>query len=636
MGTHEVRVRTAEEDHRVFMKRLLRDVRACERMLEQGMFEDGVRRIGAEQELFLVDRAWRPAPVSQQVLADIDDARVTTELARFNLEFNLDPLEFGGSALLRMEEQLDQLLELVRSAARMHNAHALLIGILPTLAPSDLGLDNMTDRVRYRELNEALTKLRGGPYQFRIKGTDELNLDHDSVMPEACNTSFQVHFQSGPDEFARLYNISQAATGPVLAAATNSPLLFGKRLWRETRIAVFQQALDTRTTSHHERSPRVSFGRGWLKGSVVEIFKEDIARFRVLLDAPSEEDAFEVLERGEVPQLKALRLHNSTIYRWNRACYGISANGKPHLRIENRVLPSGPTVVDEVANAALWFGIMSGMSDEHPDITEKLDFDHAKSNFLAAARVGLEAHMRWLGGRSIAARELLLKELLPLARAGLEKRGIEQDDIDRYLSVIAERVETERTGSRWLVDSMANLKNTGTQFERLSAVTAAALARQCQGDPVHTWSLAEIDEAGGWKQHYQRVEQIMTTDVYTVHKDDLIDLVVALMEWEHLRYVPVEDDDHKLVGLVSLRCLLRLAGEDLAQHRGQPVPVHSVMHEKLRKVGPDTPTLEAIAIMREEGIGCLPVVHDDRLIGVVTERTFLHLSRQLLEKTIQE
>ncbi len=415
MGSHEIERELDAERLRQFTRKLLTDLRAIDRMLEAGAIESGVRRIGAEQELFLVGPRWGAASNNLEILADLaDDDHFTTELGRFNLEFNLDPMSWGGGCLSQMEGQLDRLLRRVREAAERHGTQVVMTGILPTLEKADLTLDHMTPKPRYFALNEAMTRLRGGAYIFHLKGQDELKLTHDSVMLEACNTSFQVHFQTGPEEFARLYNIAQAVAAPVLAAATNSPLLFGKRLWRETRIALFQQSVDTRAPTAHlrEQSARVRFGRDWIDDSVMEIFQEDVSRFRVLLAADVEEDPFEVLARGGVPTLQALRLFNGTIYRWNRPCYGISA-GRPHLRIENRVLPAGPSLVDEVANAAFWLGLMSAVYEQHHDIRQVLHFDEVNENFVAAARLGLGAHLWWIGHRDVPARELLLEELHP-------------------------------------------------------------------------------------------------------------------------------------------------------------------------------------------------------------------------------
>lgn len=631
MGTQNVN----ESEHAAlqgFMRHLLADLRALELMLEQGRIESGIRRIGAEQEVFLVDRAWRAAPLAQEVLKRVDNDHFTTELARFNLEVNLDPQEFGGSCLRQMELQIEELLALARNAAQEENADIILTGILPNLHKSDLDLENMTPKPRYAALNDALTALRGKAYEFRISGVDEIRFEHYSVMLEACNTSFQVHFQTGPEEFAELYNVAQAITAPVLAAGVNSPLLFGKRLWRETRIALFQQSVDTRGNNPHLREirPRVSFGDRWLENSVLEIFQDDIARFKVLLSTDIDEDPLQAVAEGRAPKLKALQLHNGTVYRWNRPCYGIG-NGIPHLRIEARFLPAGPTIVDEVANSALWFGLMSAVSSEYDDITKVMDFDDAKNNFIGAARTGLDAQFTWINGKRFTAQELLCKELIPLAREGLKSGGIDGSDIDRYLGVLEERIESGRTGSSWLVDSLNGMKNQGTKSERLAALTAATVQRQGTGDPVHRWELAQLAEAGGWRQNFQRVEQYMSTDLFTVHEDEIVDLVASIMDWRKIRHIPVEDGEHRLVGLVSYRQLLRHLARDHVAGETKPIAVRELMAKDLISVAPETPTLEAIGIMKSRRISCLPVVKDDRLVGIVTETDFLEVAGQLLE-----
>ena len=636
MGEHEVR--TMEGDsRRAFMKCLLRDLRALEIMAREGQIESGVRRIGAEQELFLVDQSWRPAPAALDLIERLDDEHFTNELALFNVELNVDPFVFGEDALHRIETQLRELLGRAEDAAAEMGIHCVLAGILPTLRQSDLDLRNMTPRQRYRELNRALAEMRGGaPFDFRIKGVDELILKHDSVMVEACNCSFQVHFQVDADEFPRLYNIAQAVAGPVLALATNSPLLFGRRLWRETRIATFQQSVDTRSTSDHlrELSPRVSFGRSWVKDSVVELFREDIARFRVIFGTECEEDSLEVLEQGGVPSLKALRLHNGTVYRWNRACYGVT-EGKPHLRIENRLFPSGPTILDEVANAAFWFGLISALSEEHRDITKVMDFEDATANFQAAARNGLHAQFDWLG-KARPAERLVADELLPLARQGLVERGIRGEDIERYLGVVEERVESMQTGSQWLISSLSSMRDHGTAGERLNALTAASVARQKTCEPVHTWEPARLEEAGGWQHNYIKVEQFMTTDMFTVHEDESIDLVASLMDWQRIRHVPVEDSQHKLVGVVSYRALLRHLASGGEVDGKEHVAVSQLMHENPLTVSPDTRTLEAIELMRKSKVGCLPVVKEGHLVGVVVERDFMDIAAELLAERLRE
>ena len=636
MGITEIKAQAGGEQHRLFMRRLLTDLRALEKMLEDGLVQTGVRRIGAEQEMFLVDKAGRPAGLALDMLKALDDPHYTTELGIFNLELNIDPTVFGDGCLRRMEQQLDDYVGKARAAARKLGADIVLTGILPTIRKSDLGLENMTPLPRYAVLNKAMTDLRGGPYEFRIKGVDDLIVKHDNVMLEACNTSFQVHFQVGPDEFARLYNIAQAACAPVMAAATNSPMLFGNRLWRETRIALFEQSVDTRSPGDHlrEKPSRVSFGRGWVKKSVTELYQEDIARFRALIGLEADEDPFEILARGEAPELRALRLHNGTIYRWNRACYGIT-DGKAHLRIENRILPAGPTPVDEVANAAFWFGLMSGFAEEHPDVAREMSFEDALGNFFAAARHGLTAQFHWFGGKTIPADELIMKQLVPLAREGLRHGKIDSSDIDRYLGIIEERVQSGKTGSAWLLQSYAAMKDHGVEGERLGALTRATIARQAEGKPVHTWDLARIEESGGWKQHYVKVEQLMLTDLFTVQEDEPIDLVANLMDWGRIRHVPVEDYEHRLLGLVSYRSVLRAFARGMHDGRSAPLPVSAIMTRDLITVTPETESLTAIELMRKHKIACLPVVKGDRLVGVVTEDEFMDIAGELLSQKLK-
>ena len=637
MGEKDIRIELDSSELRVFTQALLRDVRALDQLLSEGRIESGVRRIGLEQELFLVDDQWRPAPVAVEALERIEDPRVTSEIGRFNLECNLDPLLFGGNCLRLMENRLTDLLEDVQNVVRDLGAEVVLIGILPTLRKSDLSISNMVPADRYYALNDALTRLRGDHYDLRIKGTDELRVTHDSVMLEAANASFQVHFQVGPEEFAHLYNLAMAVTAPVLAAAVNSPLMLGRRLWHETRIAVFQQSVDTRSAISEIRDipARVSFGREWVDESVIEIFKSDVSRFRVLLGREIQEDPFEAMEEGRVPSLAALQLFNSTVYRWNRACYGVK-DGVAHLRIENRVFPCGPTIRDEVANAAFWFGLMSGLTEEVSDVREVMSFDTVFTNFLAAARHGLDAHLTWFDGEAIPAQQLICDRLLPLARKGLEAGGIDAADIERYLDTVEARVDSRRTGARWQLHSLADMGQAGTLEERMAALVAATVERQRHGRPVHEWARAEFHEAGGWKPSYLRVEQYMSTDLLTVNEEEPIDLVANLMDWHRIHHVPVEDNEHRLVGLVSHRPLLRFLASDEGRRAEGPTPVSRVMASDLVTVGPETPTLEAIEVMRSNRISCLPVVKDDRLIGIITEHDFMRIAGQLLEEMLRE
>jgi CBS domain-containing protein len=637
LGEKETRLELEGAELRVFTQALLRDVRALEELLEGDLVERGIRRIGLEQELFLVDDQWRPAPIATQLLERLDDPRVTTEIGRFNLECNLRPLVFGGGCLSTIETRLHGILAAVDAQARDLGARVVLTGTLPTLRKSDLTLDNMVPAERYFALNEALTRLRGGPYSMQIKGTDELRITHDSVMLEAANASFQVHFQVGPEEFARLYNIAMAVAAPVLAAAVNSPLMLGRRLWHETRIAVFQQSIDTRQTISEMREiePRVSFGRKWVDDSVLEIFKEDISRFKVLLGTAIDEDPFDEMGEGRAPALKALQLFNSTVYRWNRACYGVK-DGIAHLRIENRVLPAGPSVLDEVSNAAFWFGLVSALANEVEDVRNEITFDAVRTNFVAAARHGLDAQLEWFGGRTLTAQDLILTHLIPVAERGLRAGGIGESDIERYLQTIRRRVESRQTGAAWILGSLSSMQDQGSPEEQMAALVAAMVSRQSDHLPVHDWRRAALSEGGGWKPSYLRIEQYMSTDLLTVREDEPIDLVANLMDWHRIHHVPVEDNEHRLVGLVSHRPLLRFLAGDEARKDDEPIPVSRIMARDLVIVSPATSTLEAIDTMRRHRVSCLPVVQDERLIGIVTEHDFMRIAGQLLEEMLRE
>ncbi len=629
-----------EVDHsklRDFMRALIADCWAIERMLETGMMESGVRRIGAEQEMFLVDRNMRPAMLSTKVLGILNDPHFTTELAKFNLEANLSPRLFASGALRSMETDLVELVGKAKKSAAEFQSDVVLAGILPTLILSDLSLDNMTEVPRYRELNRMLSQMRGSKFYVLIKGLDELHVTHDNMMLEACNTSFQLHYQVSPAEFVDLYNLSQAITAPVLAAAVNSPILFGQRLWAETRLALFQHSVDERSELNKARSrpPRVSFGERWIENSVLEIFRQDIARYRVLLTHAIDEDPHVVLARGEIPKLSALRLHNGTVWRWNRPCYGI-LDGRPHLRVENRVLPSGPSIIDEVSNSAFFFGLMAALPDEYGPIHKILDFDHVKTNFLAAARHGLSGTLHWVGDTTYTARSLVLEHLLPLAREGLKKMGIENGERDRYIGTVEERARSGQTGSQWVLKSLTDMGNRGTPLMRSQAITRGMIHGQNAGLPVHQWGPPEMKELEDCYQHYQTVGQFMSTDLITVRPDDIVDYVASIMHWEHIRYVPVENEEGQLVGLISQRHLLPLLAQGSTLNRAQGVPVHMIMKKDPLTVNPETSTLEAIETMRQKRLGCLPVVENGRLVGVVTLFDLLAVSAKLLEEELRK
>ena len=639
MGEERVNVPT-NESRTKFTRHLLQDVQALEYMLKEKWFETETIRIGAEQEMCLVDKkTLKPTPKNIQVLNRLKEHRwATTEIARFNVECNLSPQEFTGNALRLMETENRYQLDEVMKSAKRSDALVVLTGILPTLRKFDLSLDNLTPKPRYAALIEAIkaqSKSSKG-FELRLAGIDELFISHDSPLMEACNTSFQIHLQVTPDTFAPLYNIAQAITGPVLAIAANSPLVFGKRLWHESRIALFQQALDVRTTQDHMRQPepRVSFGTDWLNQSIMEIYKEDIARFRVLLGAEVEENSLETVSRREIPKLKALQVHNGTVYRWNRPCYGISDNGMPHLRIENRVIPAGPTVLDQTANAAFWLGTMIGMANRYKDIREHMSFADAKDNFVKAAQFGIDTQFTWFNNKKVSCCELILDELLPCAEEGLQSRGIDQGDIDRYLGVIRERARAHQNGARWLLKSYTKLDAEVNQDENLTVITSAMIRNQMSQKPVHEWQLPDTGDLKAYKPVGLRVEEFMETDLFTVREDDLLEMVANLMDWRKLRYVPVEDDKGHLCGLITTRKLLRYY-----TRRERPdtpeqgmVRVKDIMISNPQTIAPDTKIRDAMYTMRNGKLGCLPVIKEKELVGIITEMDFLRVSGRLLER----
>ena len=555
----------------------------------------------------------------------------------FNLEANLEPIPLRGRCFDELRSALDRAIAQVSKAAAAEGARVVLVGNLPTLVKADLSLDQITPVPRYYTLNEALTRMRGGKYRLQMEGADELILEHDSVMLEACNASCQVHLQVGVEEFPRLYNIAQVMVAPVLAASVNSPLLFGRRLWAETRIALFQQSLDTRAGTPYLRdlSTRVRFGNRWVEESVTELFEEDLSQFKALMAGSVAEDPFENLRRGSVPSLEALQLYNSTIYRWNRPCYGIS-EGRPHLRIECRVLPAGPSILDEVASAAFWIGLVLGASKELGDPSERMDFRDAKSNFLAVARSGLATGVRWFDGQMVDVRTLILQTLLPLAERGLSSVGVDKRDIEEYLGVMEERVASGQTGSEWVHRSLASMGGKGTRSGRLAALTAGAYYRQQEGIPVSQWEPADLSEAGGATQNYLRVEQYMHTHLMTVQEDESVDLVAFVMDRERIRHVPVEDADHRLVGVVSYRSILRYVGGRNELKEAGATSVKEIMGRDPVTVTPRTSTLEAIRLMRDEGVACLPVLDEGKLVGIVTDRDFMPIAYELLEERVDK
>ncbi len=632
MGQQDVEVSADPQALRRFERRLIADVDALERMIAEGRFDAGPRRIGLEHEFFLIDDHGRPAPRALEVLDKLGGPGgvYQTELALFNLELALPPLPLAGASLGTYEAELRRHVGLMRQAAQTAGTEVVAVGILPTLGWEHLTLEYMTPAPRYRALNDSVTRMRRGKFRIEIRGTDSLFATHDNVMLESFNTSFQLHLQVTPEEFPRAYNALQAAAGLTVAISGNSPLLLGHRLWEETRIALFRQSVDTRADHQLRRGhrPRVFFGDDWVHESVLEILRDDVSRFRAVLPMDDgEPDPLAEVAAGRAPALKALCLHNGTIYRWNRPCYGVH-EGVPHLRIEHRPIPAGPTALDAIANAAFAYGLALGLMGEYGDVGRRLPFHAAQANFYGAAANGLRASLTWLDGSIRQADELVLL-LLPLAAEGLRAAGVDEALASRYLDVIGERASSGQTGARWMIEGFNRLRASVPPDEAQQALVQGYLERQRAGKPVHEWT--PVGLPGRTHRHlaFQKVGQIMTTDLVTVQDHDTVTLAEAMMRWEKIRHIPVENDEGRLVGMFSLLDLLAALRD--GRQGLDDIVIGDVMSRRLHTVTPDTPTREAIRLLREEGLSALPVVRGDELVGIVTQADILVVAARLLE-----
>lgn len=620
MGDHKINLNSDDQAKIDFLGHLIDDLKSLEHMFENGMIEDDIIRIGAEQEFCLVNEQWRPAKNALNVLKEIDDPHFTTELARYNLEINLDPIELCGDSFSKVESQIRLLLKKAKDAANKNNTKIILTGILPSISKHHLELDYMTPYERYYELNDQLIQARGGDFKLHLLGVDELSILHNSVMFEACNTSFQMHLQIDPSDFMASYNWAQAIAGPVLGICVNAPLLLGKELWSETRIALFQQSIDTRAVSmaQTEQEARVSFGNDWMTGTIVDYYKNEISNFKTLLTKKIDKSSFQVLKEGKIPKLGALNLLNGTIYRWNRPCYGVG-NGKPHIRIENRYIASGPTVMDEMANFAFWVGLMKGRPKEFDDLPNVMDFRDVRSNFTRAARTGSESVMNWMGN-AVPLDQLLSNELIPIARTGLERMKVNKEDIDKYLNVIKARI-SGNTGSHWMVKNYRNLKKELKPNDALIALTAAIHTNQQSSKPVSEWPA--LHDISSFNSVASMVGHIMTSDLVTASATDLGLLTLLYMKWNNIHHLPVVDNNEKLVGLITWRHLKQYW--DQVHDPENSMSAHEIMVRDVITVETSTPIKQAIKIMKKHEIGCLPVLHETQLVGIITINDLVHL-----------
>ncbi len=488
MGLNIDRDHFEEGDYARFSRRLREDMRALAELLSRERFGVGESSLGAELEMSMVGATCRPRPINERVLADTCDPRFTVELNRFNLECNTLPVALARTPFSSLGKQLDECLTRLRAIAKTHDARIALTGILPTLTADDLESSAMTDLPRYRALSSGIRRLRREPFHVRIDGEDSLDIHCDDVTYEGANTSLQIHLRVNPSEFAAVYNAVQLATAPALAVSVNSPTFLGHRLWEETRVALFKQAVDDRPPGPRRGVPRVCFGRGWLKHGALELFEESVDLHEPLLPVLSDEDPVAVTRAGGIPLLAELRLHQGTVWRWNRAVYDPAEGG--HLRIEMRALPSGPTVADMMANAAFLVGLALELS-RSPALPDSVPFEVAERNFYRAAQHGLAAELFWPQGKwllAIGARELV-QELLPVARRGLLHAEIDAGECERLLGIIERRATTGQTGAQWQRSRLAVLEGKLGRKEALARMLGEYLDHSELGAPVHTWPI---------------------------------------------------------------------------------------------------------------------------------------------------
>jgi gamma-glutamyl:cysteine ligase YbdK (ATP-grasp superfamily) len=490
MGQDVAKTQFTREDRQRYRQKVRRCLDVFARMLSESRFDVERRSLGLEIELNLTDDQGNPAMVNSRVLDLIADPDFQTELAQFNIEINVAPHRIAGPVFRELETQVRASLNNADDFARKADANIVMIGILPTLRPEHLTAETLSANPRYALINEQVFAARGEDLQLAIDGVERLSAYADTIAPEAACTSLQLHLQVNPETFAAHWNAAQAIAGVQMALGANSPFFFGKELWRETRIALFEQATDTRSDELKAQGvrPRVWFGERWIT-SIFDLFEENVRYFPSLLPILDEEDPVEVLERGDVPQLAELRLHNGTIYRWNRPVYDV-VRDKPHLRVENRCLAAGPTVVDSLANAALYYGLVKVMAEADRPVWSQMSFSAAQENFHNGARHGIDARIYWPGVGEVPATELVLRRLLPMAHQGLEEWGVSTADKDRLLGIIEQRCLTGRNGASWQAETFHRMYDDHGRSEALREMMRAYVEHMHSNEPVHSWPAA--------------------------------------------------------------------------------------------------------------------------------------------------
>jgi hypothetical protein len=490
MGRDVSAISVSQQDRRAYREKVRSCLDVFARMLRESRFDTEPRQVGLEIELNLVDELGLPSMKNAEVLGAIAEPSWATELGQFNLEINVPPRPLAGDALAQLEHNVLSSLGRAGTRARQAGSHLVMIGILPTLRESDVGEQAMSANPRYWMLNEQIFAARGEEMRISIEGAERLLTHIDTITPEAACTSVQCHLQVSPEWFGSYWNAAQAIAGVQVAVAANSPFLFGRELWRETRLILFEQATDTRPVElkHQGVRPRVWFGERWIT-SVFDLFEENLRYFPALLPLCDDEDPVAALDRGEAPQLAELTLHNGTIYRWNRPVYAV-VDGLPHLRVENRVLPAGPTVTDIMANAAFYCGLVRSLAEAERPVWTQMSFKAAADNLTEGAKHGIDAKLYWPGLGEVPVTELVLRRLLPMAVDGLERWGVDPADAKRLLGIIEQRCLYGRTGATWQTEAIRGLSSGGQRADRQEALrlmTLGYIERMRTNEPVHCW-----------------------------------------------------------------------------------------------------------------------------------------------------
>jgi len=492
MGRDVPAIVVSHADRRRYREKVRRCLDVFARMLRESRFTNGTEQVGLEVEFNLVDEAGCPSMRNADVLAAIGDPDWSAELGRFNVEVNMPPRPLAGDALARLERLMEESYDHGDQGARQAGARLAMVGILPSLREHHATEEAMSPNPRYRLLNEQICAARGEEMQISIEGPERLLTHVTSIMPEAACTSVQCHLQVSPEAFGSYWNAAQAVAGVQVALAANSPYLFGRELWHETRIPLFEQATDTRPEELQVQGvrPRVWFGERWIT-SVFDLFEENLRYFPALLPLCEDEDPVAELDGGGIPGLAELTLHNGTVYRWNRPVYAVDDDG-PHLRVENRVLPAGPTVTDIIANAAFYYGLVHMLAAAERPIWSQMSFAAAHDNLMEASRHGLEARLYWPGLGEVPVAELTLRRLLPLAAEGLRQRGVDTVLAERLLAVIEQRCLTGRTGATWQTETVHALEERSglDRDTALLEMTQRYLKFMQTGEPAHTWPAA--------------------------------------------------------------------------------------------------------------------------------------------------